>query len=108
MILNQGPHSRLDDIVAAAPIGEDSELIVQVRRPIHADRNANAIFGKKLNSGGRQQCGIRGHAEVDGTALSRSAISGVGHYLLEEREIHQRFAPKESDVHAASSSRLVQ
>ena len=54
MVLNQLPHSRLDDVVAAAPVRKNSELIVKLGGPIHADRNADAIFGKELDNGGRQ------------------------------------------------------
>jgi hypothetical protein len=83
MILNQRANSRLDNVVAASAIGEDAQFIVQLRWTVHADRDANAVFGKELDDGGRQQGGIGGQAEIDAASRSSSLFARVGDYLLQ-------------------------
>ena len=108
MVFNQRPHPRLDDVVAAFAVGEDAQLIVHLLRAVHADRDADVVLREKLDDGGRQQRGVGGQAEVDVAALLFGLLIGVGDHLLQQREIHQRFAAEERDVNGPPVGRLFQ
>ena len=51
MILDQRPHSGLDDVVAARAVGENAQLVVHFLGPIHADGHADAVLREKLDDG---------------------------------------------------------
>ena len=68
---DQRADAGLDDVVAAAAVGEDAELVVQFLGAIHADRHADVVFGEELDDGGSEQGGVGGEAEIDGAALRR-------------------------------------
>ena len=61
-------HARCDDVVAAAAVGEDAQLVVQLRRAVHADRDADIVVREELDDRGRQQRGVGGEAEIDASA----------------------------------------
>ena len=105
---DQRAHPGLDDVVAALAVGEHAQLVVQFRRAVHADRHADAVLGKKLDDRRRQQRGVGGEAEIDEAALRGGLLGGVSHHLLQQREIHQRFAAEECDVDRLATGRLRQ
>ena len=48
-------HLGLDDVVAAAAVGEDAKLVLHLFRPVHAHRHADGILRQVLDDGGREQ-----------------------------------------------------
>src|SRR6516165_8377274 len=108
MILNQGAYAGLNDVITSAPIGEDTEPIMELRRTIHTDRDTDAILGKKLNNRWRQQCGVCSQAEIDRPPLAAGAFVGVGHYLFQQWKIHEGLATKERNMHGLPPRRLVE
>ena len=63
-----------NDVVAAAAIGEHAQLVVQIRRTVHADGHADVVVREKLDDGGREQRRVGRQAEIDGPALFRRAF----------------------------------
>ena len=49
MVLDQRAHPRLDDVVAAAAVGEDAQLIVHLLGTVHADGDADVVLGEELD-----------------------------------------------------------
>ena len=65
------------------------------------------ILRQELDDRGREQRGVGGQAEIDRDVLRSAALArGVIHHLLQQREVHQRFAAEEGDVDALSALRL--
>src|SRR6202023_1905823 len=87
-------------------IGEDTELVLHLFGPIHADSNANGIPRQVLDDGGRKQRRVGGQAEVNLDLQFLSTGSRVGYHVLKQGEIHQRFPTEKSNVDAFSSLRL--
>jgi len=104
--LDEGADAGLDDVVAAAAVGEDAELVVHFLGAIHADGDADVVLGEEPDDVGREQGGVGGEAEIDGAALRGGLLVGVGHHLLEQREVHEGLAAEESDVDGAAAGGL--
>src|SRR6267378_4965428 len=61
---------RLDNIVAAAPIGEDAECVIHFLGPIEADGYADFVGGQIIDNGRSKERGVGGKAEIDFHALA--------------------------------------
>src|SRR5580658_7741029 len=57
--------ARCNDIVTAAAVGEYPHFVLEVRRAIHAYRDADFVFGEELDDGWGQKRGVGGKAKVN-------------------------------------------
>src|SRR5579863_3382442 len=108
MALNQGLDPGGDDVIATASVRKNAKLVVQLWRTVHAHGDSNAVYRKKLDNCGCQQRCVGGETEIDGTPLLRGALGRIGHHVLEQREVHERFAAEECDVNGLAARGLLQ
>src|SRR3989442_741979 len=95
MLLDQFLDLGGDNVVDAAAVLENPELVVQLLRPVNADRDPDLVFGKVLDHRGGEQRGVRGQAEVDVLAGGAGLLAGVLDSRPDHLEIHQRLAAEE-------------
>ena len=62
----------LHDVVAAAAVGEDAEVVVHFFRAVDAYGDADAVGGEKVDDLRSEERGVGGQAEIDFYVLARS------------------------------------
>src|SRR5882762_5515869 len=96
-------HFRLDNVVAAAAIGEDAEGVIHFFGSIEANGYADFVGGQIIDDDGSEERGVGGKAEIDFDALERGLLAGVVDHFAKHWEIHQGLAAEKSDVHGPAT-----
>src|SRR5712672_1290889 len=96
-------HFRLDNVVAAAAIGEDAERVIHFLGSVEANGYADFVGGQIIDDDGSEERGVGGKAEIDFDALERGLLAGVVDHFAKHWEIHQGLAAEKSDVHGPAT-----
>ena len=93
-------HLGRDDVVATtAGALEDAQFVLHLLGTVDRDRDPDLVVGQPFDDVGAQQRGVGRQAELDALAELGGAAASVLDRLLQHREVHQRLAAEEGQVH---------
>src|SRR2546426_4354542 len=94
MSLQQALDTRKDDLITSGAIVESAKVVMQLLRPIYADRHADMVFRKKVNDFICQQGRVGGETEIDRFADRFRSLLCIFHGLADDFEVQQCLATK--------------
>ena len=108
MFLDEFSNLGFDNVVAAAPVWKDAQLVVQFLGSVHAHRDADVVLRQEVDDRGREQGRVGGETEVDRPGFLLGLFASILDYLLQQRVVHQSLTTEERDLQRVALGGLLQ